>query len=214
MSAFFVQYWTGIVGIGTFVLTIVVIPLYFVYSGPPPARNVLTRIFINLFVLIGVLAWVVGFRHIILQARPKLEWLGTLCLAIGLAHVVLTFVADSLQAGSVLGKTERIDPTLVGSGAEGSLIIYGPISRLLEATFLAAAGSAILVTGMLPGWTGGLAYAVGVFNLAFVPTLFYKTEPAHVYSVNGWGIPVAGGLFIAWILVVSTLLIFTANGIA
>ncbi len=126
-------------------------------------------------------------------------------MAVGLTHTVLTFVADALQAGAVLGKTERIDTTLVGAGAEGSLIIYGPISRLLEAAFLAAAGAAILVTAMLPAWSGWLAYAVGVVQLAFVPTLFSTTDPAYFYSVNGWGIPVAGSLFLAWVLVVSTL---------
>jgi hypothetical protein len=119
----------------------------------------------------------------------------------------LTLVADALQAGGVLGKTERIDPTLVGSGAEGALIIDGSISRLLEAAFLASAGSVILITGILPAWTGWLAYAVGVFQLALVPTIFSKTNPAHFYSVNGWGIPVAGSLFLAWIVVVSTLLL-------
>jgi hypothetical protein len=207
MSELILQRWTGIIGIGIFALTMVEIPLYFVYSGPPPARNVLTRIFINLFVLMGVIAWAVGFQSLIVQARPDYEWLGTLCLAIGLAHVVVTFVADSIQAGSVLGQKERLDPTLVGSGAEGALTIYGPISRLLEAAFLASAGSALLVTGILPVWTGGLAYAVGTFNLALVPTLFSRTEPAYFYSINGWGIPVAGGLFMVWILVVSIVLV-------
>jgi hypothetical protein len=115
----------------------------------------------------------------------------------------VTFVADSIQAGSVLGKKELLDPTLVGSGAEGSLTIYGPIARLLEAVLLISAGFALLVTGILPTWIGGLAYLIGIFDLALVPTLFSKTEPAYFYSVNGWGIPVAGGLFISWILVVS-----------
>ena len=199
---------TGMVGIGIFALTLIEIPLYFVYSGPPPVRNVLMRIFVDLFVITGVIAWVVGFRSMIVQANPDYEWLGTLCLAMGLARALLTFVAHSIQAGSVLGKKERLDPTLVGSGAEGSLTIYGPISRLLEAAFLVSADSAVLVTGILPAWTNGLAYAVGIFDLALVPTLFSKTDPAYFYSINGWGIPVAGGLFIVWILVVSIFFAF------
>ena len=210
MSELVVQHWTGVAGIGFVALNMIVIPLYFVYSGPPPARNVLTRILTNMLALVGLIAFLVGFRHSILQANSDYEWLGTLCLAVGLAHTVLTFVADSLQAGSVLGKSERIDPTLVGAGAEGSLIIYGPISRLLEAAFLASAGSVILITTILPAWTGWLAYAVGVFQLALVPTLFSKVNPARFYSINGWGIPVAGSLFLAWIVVVSTLFILTS----
>ena len=208
MNELILQRVTGMLGIGIFALTLVEILLYFVYSGPPPVRNVLTRIFINLFLVTGVILWVVGFRGMIVQARPDFEWLGTLCLAIGLARAILTYVAHSIQAGSVLGKKERLDPTVVGSGAEASLTIYGPISRLLEAAFLASAGSALLVTGILPVWIGELAYAVGIFDLALVPTLFSKTEPAYFYSINGWGIPVAGGLFVTWILVVSIFFVF------
>lgn len=203
-----VQHLTGVVGIVVFALTIVVIPLYFVpYSGPPPAWNVLTRVLIDMFVLTGLIAFLVGFRHTILSAHPYYEWLGTLCLAAGLAFVLLTFAADSIQAGSVLGAQERVDPTRVGSGAEGALLIYGPMARLLTATLLASAGSAVLITGILPEWTGWLAYAIGAFHFALVPTIFYKTDPAHFYSINGWGIPVAGGLLMSWILVVSILLV-------
>lgn len=203
-----VQHLTGVVGIAIFALITIEIPLYFVpYSGPPPAWNVLTRVLIDMFLLTGFIAFLVGFRHTILSARPDYEWLGTLCLAVGLALVLLGFAADSIQAGSVLGAQERVDPTRVGSGAEGALLIYGPMARLLTATFLASVGSAILVTGILPGWAGWLAYAIGAFHLALVPTIFYKTDPAYFYSINGWGIPVAGGLLLSWILVVSILLV-------
>lgn len=208
MNEMVLQWWTGAVGIAIFVLTLVVIPLYFVYSGPPPARNVLTRIFINMFVTAGVVAWVVGFRSLIIQARPEYEWLGMLGLAFGLARAIVGFVADAIQGGSVLGKQERLDPTLVGSGAEGALMIYGPIARLLDATFLGLAGSALLVTGILPAWIGWLAYAVGIVHLALVPTLFSRTDPAYFYSVNGWGIPTAGGLYMTWILLTSIALLW------
>ena len=83
------------------------------------------------------------------------------------------------------------------------MLIYGPRARLLTAAFLASVGSAIILTGALPGWTGWLAYAVG----AVVPTIFYKTDPAFFYSVNGWGIPVAGGLLLGWVLMVGVLLV-------
>jgi hypothetical protein len=210
MSESVVQLWTGIAGIGFFVLVLIEIPLYFVYSGAPPPRNVLARSLINMFGLVVLMAFLAGFRHVIVQARPDYELLGTLALALGATHVVLTYVAGAVQAGSVLGKTERLDPTVIGSGAETSLIIYGPISRLLEAAFLGVAGGAILATGILPAWTAWLAFAVGALQLAMVPTLFYKTDPAHFYSVNGWGIPVAGGLFSAWLLAVSIVLAVSA----
>jgi hypothetical protein len=198
----------GLAGIGFF-LSAAVIPLYFFpFDEPPPGWNVLTRVLVDMFVLVGFVVFVVGLRHTILSERPALEWLGTLCLALGLALVVLTFVAHSIQAGSVLAAPlRRVDPTRIGSGAEGALLIYGPMARLLTAAFLTSAGSAIILMGVLLGWTGWLAYAVGAFHLALIPTIFYTTDLAFFYSVNGWSIPVAGGLFLGWVLVVGILLV-------
>jgi len=207
LNDFSVQHWTGVLGIAFVALNLIVIPLYFIHSGPPPVRNVLTRIFISLFALTSLIPFLVGFRHGILQAHTDFEWLGTLCMSFGLAHATLTLMADSLQAGSVLGKTGFVDPTLVGSGAEQTMIIYGPISRLLEFAFLASAGSAILTTDVLPTWIAWFAFIVGIIQLAFVPTIFSTTDPARFYSVNGWGIPVAGGLYLLWILAASIFLI-------
>lgn len=208
MNESFVQTTTGIVGIVMFILTMLEIYLYFVYSGPPPTQNILIRVFIDLFICIGLIVFSAGFRHIILRTYPDYELLGTLCLVWGLTYSLLTFAANSIQVGSILGKKEPIDPTLVGSGGEGALLIYGPIARLITAAFLASAGSVIIISGFLPAWLGWLAYFVGIFNLALVPSIFYKTEPAFFYSINGWGIPVAGGLFLTWILLVSIWLIW------
>jgi hypothetical protein len=47
--------------------------------------KVFMRILINMFALLGLIAFLVGFRHRILQARSEYEWLGTFCLAVGLA---------------------------------------------------------------------------------------------------------------------------------
>ncbi len=61
-----VQHWTGVAGIGFVALNMIVIPLYFVYSGPPPAWNVLTRILMNMLALLVLIAFLVGFWHRIL----------------------------------------------------------------------------------------------------------------------------------------------------
>jgi len=98
----------GLAGIGIFFLSAAVIPLYFSpFDEPPPRWNVLTRVLVDMFVPVGFVVFVIGLRHTIVSERPALEWLGTLCLALGLALVVLTFVAHSIQAGSVLAAQER-----------------------------------------------------------------------------------------------------------
>lgn len=207
MSDISVQQWTGVFGLAFVALNAVVIPLYFVYSGPPPVRNILTRVLISMVALTGFIAFQVGFRHTLLQADSDFEWLGTLCLAFGLAQGIVTLVADALQAGSVLGKTGFVDPTLVGSGAERTMVLYGPMARLLGAAFLISAGSAVFATGVLPAWIGWFAFMVAIVQAAFVPTLFSTTDPTRFYSVNGWGIPVAGGFYLLWILATSVFLL-------
>jgi hypothetical protein len=202
-----IQHWTGIFGIVFALLNFVVIALYFIYSGPPPVRNILLRVFISMFASTGLIIFLVGFRYSILRSQADSEWLSTLCFTFGLAHTILIFVADALQAGSVLGKTGVIDPTLVGSGAERTMILYGPMQRLLVAAFLGSAGAAILQSGVLPAWIGYFAFAVGSLQLAFVPTIFSTTDPSRFYSVNGWGIPIAGGFYLLWILSASIALI-------
>ena len=65
---------------------------------------------------------------------------------------------------------------------------------------------AIRGAGVLPDWTARAAQTVALFHLAMVPTLFSGTRPADFYSVNGWNIPVAGFLFLAWVLAASATL--------
>jgi hypothetical protein len=205
------QRWTGFLGVVVFVLGVVVLPLYFTYSGPPPIANVLTRILVNMLACVALIAFLVGFRELILEARADCTWLGTLAFTFGLVFVTLTFVADSIQVGAVLGTKGEMDPTMIGGGGEGSILIFGPMARLLTALFLITAAAAILATHVLPTWTARMAQAVAVFHLAMVPSLFSGTLPAHFYSINGWNIPVAGGLFLTWILGTS-IVILRPNG--
>jgi len=198
---------TGASGIAVFLLGMLVLPLYFVYDGPPPVANVLSRILLNMLACTGLVVFLVGFRQLIREARPDYEWLATLGFTAGLVFVTLTFVADSLQVGAVLGTGGELDPTMIGGRGEGSILIFGPMARLLTALFLITAASAILGTRLLPAWTARIAQAVAVFHLAMVPSLFSGTLPARFYSINGWNIPVAGGLFVTWLLAASVALL-------
>lgn len=202
---------TGISGIFMYLTVMTVIPLFFVYDGAPPVSNILTRVLVNMFTCAALIVFLVGFREIIRLARPESGFLVSLAFTAGLTYVILLMVADSVQVGSALAHGSPVDPTLVGSGGEASLLIWGPLARLLTAIFLAASAGAILVSGILPRWTAWLAFAVAAFHLALVPTIFSGTNPSLFYSINGLGIPTAGGLFGLWILVVSIVLLARAR---
>lgn len=167
----------------------------------------LLRDFLNLFVTVGFIVFVTGFPYLATQAYPGYEWIGTLMMAFGLVFITVTLVGQALESGSVLGKTKPIDPTTVGSGAEGAIVIYGPIARMMTAAFLAAAALLITNTGFVATWIGWLAFAVALFHLALVPSYFSGYKPAKFYSINGIGIPMAGGLLMLWVLITSTALI-------
>ena len=196
--------WTGV---ATFALILAVIPLYFVYLGPPPSENVLARSMVGMFGLVALLAFVVGLQALVRRTRPDEEALATLLGSLGVVWVTASFVAMAHEAGTVLGRTDPFDPTLVGSGAEGALVIYGPVGRILTAAFLAVAGAAIVRTRLMPAWLGRAAFALGTLELAFVATFFSGTNPAQFFSVNGWYLPVLGGLLGLWILSASVALL-------
>jgi hypothetical protein len=60
--------------------------------------------------------------------------------------------------------------------------MYQSIGCILIALFSASAGYATLGTGVLPKWTGWLAYAAAVLNLVAVP-LGLSVAPAAVLTV-------------------------------
>ncbi len=199
--------WTGIAGVAAFALILAVVPLYFVYAGPPPRDNVLARSLVGMFQMLAFLGFVAGLQELIRRAGPNEHALATLLGFLGVILVAVNFVAIAHEAGRVLGRTDRFDPTLVGSGAEGALVIYGPVGRILTAAFLAVAGAAMLRVRFLPAWLGRAALALGAVQLAFVATFFLGTNPARFSSVNGWHLPILGGFLGLWILSVSVALL-------
>jgi hypothetical protein len=50
-----------------------------------------------------------------------------------------------------------------------------------------------------------------VFHLALVSTILSGIDPTHFFSINGLGIPTAGGLFGLWILFVSIALLIRSR---
>jgi hypothetical protein len=200
---------TGISGLLIAICVAITIPLYFIYSGPPPASNVLTRDLINIVSCGLLLIFMTGFSHLLRRADPALDWIASLALSAGLLILGLTLVATSLEAGVVFGSPDgTVDPTIDGPLAHGNILIHGSIKRLLHAVYLFAVGYAVLRTQILPRWLGWAAYVIAAFNLFFLPSLYFGTDPSHFYSAHGWGNSAFAASFIAyWILAASVLLL-------
>ena len=202
---------TGLVGIALYALMLLEIPLYFTYeptpAGTPPVAVILQRILIDLFICIGLIAFFCGFKHVVSESMKPAGALTTFIYTCGIVFATVAFVADSIQAGGawMVGNLPP-DPTAVGHGADGSLLIYGPINRLLNVCILLAGAAITFKTQLFPKWTAWLAITGALYNAAFIPTIFFMTTPLDFYSVNGWNIPFAAAIFFLWILVVSIFL--------
>jgi Kef-type K+ transport system membrane component KefB len=189
---------TGVAGIATALALIVEVPLYFVYSGPPPDANVLARLLIGILALASLIVFVTSFRELVKRVNPAYEWAASLAYSTGLVYATIILVSMGLEAGAVIATDHSIDPTI---DVNGTYILYGSISRLLLALFLTATAYTIARTNLLPRWTTRSAYVLAGINLAFVPSLFFGNTPADFYAANGWGTTASMGAILSyWLL--------------
>jgi hypothetical protein len=198
MNETFARRLTGLAGIAAAAALIIEVPLYFVYSGPPPDANVLTRLLLGIFALAFLIVFVTAFRELVKRVNPAYEWVGSMAFATGLVYATVTLVSSGLEAGAVIAADRSIDPTITVSG---TYILYGSISKVLLALFLTAVGFGISRTNLLPRWTGISAYVLAGANLVFVPSLFFGNDPADFYAANGWGTTASLGAILSyWLL--------------
>ncbi|MFJ4650461.1 hypothetical protein ACIP5Y_04200 [Nocardia sp. NPDC088792] len=182
------------------VCILVELPLYFVYSGPPPASNVLTRSLFGLAGLACLVVFMTLFGQLVKRIDPEQEWIGALASKTGSLWITMLFVGTGLEAGAVIQSTTAIDPTITVSG---TYIIYGSIARLLEGMFLVAFGFAVRHTGLLPKWSATSAWILAAINFAFIPSIFFGNTPANFYAANGLGTTATmGGLTMLWFLII------------
>jgi hypothetical protein len=135
-----------------------------------------------------MIVFITGFSYQIRRANASCDWTASLISAAVIAYVVVVFTATSLEVGAVFdAQSKSIDPTIDGPLAKGSILLHGSIARILTAVALLAAGHAVMVTRAFPTWSGRAAQVIAVFNLWFVPSLFWGTDPGRFYSAIGWG---------------------------
>jgi len=200
----------GIFGLVGTLISLTDIPLYFIYDGAPPQWDILTRVLAGIVSGTILIVFLVGFRLVICQRRPQLEWAATLVLVSGLMWLAFSMVAQSMEAGTAIVSKVPIDPTVEGVLAPGQFLLWGSIGRLMTTLFLSASGFAILRGRFMPAWLAWLAFLVALINLAFVPAMFFGYDAAQFYSAVGWGTTAtAPVLVVCWIIIASILLLRT-----
>ena len=203
---------SGICAVLVGALSLVMVPLYFVYSGPPPANNVLTRDLLTVVVFTLFLVFSTGLRRLL----GGVGLVGDIASMAGLVYAATTLVAASLETGVALEYPDGSkDPTIDGPLANGMALLHGPVARLLVAAFLLALAAAVHRTWVLPKWVRTGSVLLAVVNLAFVPSLFFGMNPAHFYAANGWGSTASiGAVNMIWVGAVGVAMLRARHAVA
>jgi len=225
-----VRRWAGGFGVAGFIVFILALPLYFLGVGPGAPledaaafSNLVART--NAFILIrttladplimiGLLVFLAGFRHLIRQARQEYEWIATLIFGVGLAVITLELVGDGLEAGAALDTWVKPEPIAVRGLMEGSFPIFGAIGLIMSALLLASTGYVTLATGVLHKWTGWFAYVAAAANLAVAPSILGGTNITGFYTASGYAPFVGQAAMLIWFAVASVSMIVQRNKVA
>jgi hypothetical protein len=65
---------TGIFGLVATLISLTQLPLYFMYTGPPPQWDILTRVMVSIIGSAIFIVFLTGFRLVIRQASREMEW--------------------------------------------------------------------------------------------------------------------------------------------
>ena len=109
MNTINLRHHTGIFGLVASVISLMQLPLYFMYPDAPPQWNVLTRILVSIIGSSILIVFLTGFRLVIREASPRMEWASTVVLVSGLMWLTFSLVAQSMEAGTAI-TSKRLPP--------------------------------------------------------------------------------------------------------
>jgi len=189
------------------ILTLPMVALYFVYSGPPPAANVLTRSLITLVFIATLVVFATALGPLLTAAvhHPGAVLFGKIAIASLLIYAVVLLFATSLEVGTVLQYPDgSLDPTTDGPLAAAMALAHGPIAHLFIAIFLGGFAYAVHSGArVVRRWAITGSIIVAVINIAAVPSMYFGMDATGFYAVNGWGADALVGLItLVWIGVV------------
>ncbi|MET8469142.1 hypothetical protein ABZY90_11875 [Streptomyces sp. NPDC006422] len=129
---------TGRAGMTVGALAVPMVALYFVYSGPPPEWNVLTRSLLTLVTMAVLTAFGVALARLLPRDDTGRRTIaGQLTVVSLLTYVAVILFATSLEAGTPLAYPDQgMDPTTDGPLAAAMALAHGPIAHLWVAMFL------------------------------------------------------------------------------
>jgi hypothetical protein len=195
---------TGLSGLALMVFFLGQFPLYMAgdasvsfYDGAAQGQElfrtrniVFTRILLDMGLYAAAMVFAAGLGQLIRRARQECEWIATLVFGAMAVWVGVTLVANGLEGAAALDTLGgRADPSAVRALLEGTLLIYnGSIAFAMTGLFLGSAGYATFVTGVLPRWTGWVAYVGAALCGLSLPAMYGgPVDFTRFYNAGGWG---------------------------
>jgi len=198
--SFDVRRWTGVAAIGAAALLITEFVLHQVV-GPRPELDqsddliaffvahhnmLLTIVLIDTVLMANILVFLAGFRQIITHARHDLQWIADIGYGAGVLFVAITLVGDAMEAGSALDVV-RLTPD--------------------------ASAITVLTSGVLPRWTGRVAWVIAILQLFGLVTIFGGTSDRYWFSSGGVGVTITATFpWLAWVITVGIVTIQGHSG--
>ncbi|GAA1001477.1 hypothetical protein [Subtercola frigoramans] len=128
------------------------------------------------------------FRQLVTAVRHDLRWIADITFASGIVFISVTLVGDSMDGGAALDALGLApDPSAIRTLIVGHSIMFGSTGAVLLALFSATAAYLTFASGVVPRWTGILASATALSNLAWAIVGFNGTSPNHFFAVGGIG---------------------------
>jgi hypothetical protein len=217
-------FWIGIFGLAGAILNLIEIPLWIIPGAAPQISDTiahaqfisgeriiaLSRILIDVLMYMCLMVLFAGFRYLICKTNKKYEWIATLNFVAASVWWAVSLVADGLEGGAVLDTLGNMNPVIVRTLVEGTLLIYnGSIAFAVTALFMGTAGFLILKTKALPKWIGWLSLTSMVLCFVAIPAMYGAAVDTNgFYNAAGWGpIIIANVPSLIWFFAVSIAMI-------
>ena len=140
------------------------------------------------FLMAFLIVFLACFRQLVTKARHDLQWVADITFGAGLVFIAVTLVGDSMDGGAALDAIGlTADPSVTRTLVVGHAIMFGSTGAVLLALVSATAAYLTFASGVVPRWTGVLAAATAVSNLAWAIVGFNGTSPDHFFAVGGIG---------------------------
>jgi hypothetical protein len=191
-------------GIAVGGLSVLMVAMYFIYSGPPPQWNVLTRGLLTLITLAVLTVFAVAVSRLLPTRQGRVTVSGQVSVVSLFLYIGVILFSTSLEVGTPLAyPNKEMDPTTDGPLAAAMALAHGPIAHLWIAMFLTGFAAAIGRHGsprIVPAWTVRGSIIVAAINILAVPSLYFGMDATNFYAVNGWGADALVGLItLVWI---------------